>query len=50
MSDSMLSFYHDFLDQWPLIYLGIWATIKLTVVISVSGFFVRHRGFLFEPE
>ncbi|TSH77841.1 amino acid ABC transporter permease [Pantoea sp. paga] len=38
MSDSMLSFYHDFLDQWPLIYLGIRATIKLTVVISVSGF------------
>jgi len=38
MSDSMLSFYHDFLDQWPLIYLGIWATIKLTVVISVTGF------------
>jgi len=38
MSDSMLSFYHDFLDQWPLIYLGIWATIRLTVVISVSGF------------
>ena len=38
MSNSMLSFYHDFLDQWPLIYLGIWATIKLTVVISLSGF------------
>ncbi|NWA45174.1 amino acid ABC transporter permease [Pseudomonas reactans] len=38
MSDSMLSFYHDFLDQWPLIYLGILATVKLTVVISVTGF------------
>jgi polar amino acid transport system permease protein len=38
MSDSMLSFYHDFLDQWPLIYLGIWATIRLTLVISISGF------------
>lgn len=38
MSDSMLSFYHDFLDQWPLIYLGIWATIRLTVVISITGF------------
>ncbi|MGE7989949.1 amino acid ABC transporter permease [Pseudomonas sp. NPDC089554] len=37
MTADMLSFYQDFLEQWPLIQLGIWATLKLTLTVSLSG-------------
>lgn len=38
MSDAWLGFYQDFVEQWPLISSGIWATVKLTLTASLSGF------------
>jgi polar amino acid transport system permease protein len=38
MNEGMPAFYSDLLEQSSLIYLGLWATIKLTVVISITGF------------
>ncbi|AIR66716.1 amino acid ABC transporter permease [Cedecea neteri] len=47
MSSSLLSFYHDFLDQWPLIFRGIGATIGLTVAMSITGFLLGIVVFYF---
>ncbi|WLH49925.1 amino acid ABC transporter permease [Pseudomonas tolaasii] len=38
MLESWLSFYQDFVEQWPLIASGILATVKLTLTVSVTGF------------
>ena len=31
------SFLRDLLEQWPLIFAGLLQTLKLTVLVSVSG-------------
>ncbi|MGY2376816.1 amino acid ABC transporter permease [Pseudomonas sp. SDO524_S393] len=38
MLERWLSFYQDFLDQWPLIASGILATVKLTLTVSMTSF------------
>ncbi|NIF47154.1 amino acid ABC transporter permease [Enterobacter sp. Ap-1006] len=47
MASNLLSFYHDFLDQWPLIIRGIGATIGLTVAMSLTGFLLGIVVFYF---
>jgi polar amino acid transport system permease protein len=48
MSENVLGFYNDFLEQWPLIYSGIWATIKLAGTVSVIGFLFSIIVFYFD--
>jgi polar amino acid transport system permease protein len=44
-------FFTDLVDQWPLIWAGLYETLNLTVAISVTGFlfgivvfYLRHCG------
>ncbi|MBN3193763.1 amino acid ABC transporter permease [Pectobacterium versatile] len=39
MLAGWMSFYHELIDQLPLVLDGIGETIKLAIVVSLSGFF-----------
>ncbi|MEI7250708.1 amino acid ABC transporter permease [Pectobacterium versatile] len=39
MLAGWMSFYHELIDQFPLVLDGIGETVKLAIVVSLSGFF-----------